>query len=171
MSVGTSVQVVGVKDTLKELRQLDPELRKQFARDVRQIAKPLTDEAKSLYGRSLPSGFGRQWHQGQRQLFPWQPSKARSGVTVKISTSQRSRSVISVRQNNPAASIIEFAGTETQSGFASQLTLVFGRTRGKVMWQAADRKLSDITAEVELAVQAGSRVVQKKLQDLKSWRT
>lgn len=171
MSVSASVEVVGVKDTLKQLRQLDPELRKQFTRDVRQIAKPLTDEAKLLYGKSLPSGFNRSWSQGQRQLFPWQPSRARSGVGVKISTSQRSRSVISVRQSNPAAAIIEFAGTETWNDFAAQTTLVFGRTRGKVMWQAADRRLSDITAEVELAVQAGSNTVQKKLRDLKSWRT
>ena len=48
MSVSASVQVVGVKDTLKQLRELDPELRKQFSRDVKQIVKPLTDEAKIL---------------------------------------------------------------------------------------------------------------------------
>lgn len=171
MSVSASVQVVGVKDTLKQLRELDPELRKQFAKDVKQIAKPLTDEAKSLYGKSLPSGFNRSWSQGQRQLFPWQASRARSSISVRISTSQRSKSVISVRQNNPAASIIEFAGTKNYNNFAAQTSLVFGRTRGKVMWQAADRKLSDITGEVELAVQAGSNTVQKKLQDLRSWRS
>jgi hypothetical protein len=171
MSVSASVQVVGVKDTLKQLRELDPELRKQFSRDVKQIVKPLTDEAKILYSRSMPSGFNRQWNVGQRQIFPWQASKAKTGVTVKISTSQRSRSVISVKQNNPAAAIIEFAGTKNYNNFAAQTSLRFGRTRGKVMWQAADRKLSDITGEVELAVQAGSNTVQKKLQDLKSWRT
>jgi hypothetical protein len=163
MAATTSVEVLGVKDTLKALRDLDPELRKQFARDVRQIAKPLTDEAKNLYGKQMPSGFNRKWSDGSRPIFPWSASKAKSGVTVKIATSQRSRSVISVRQNNPAAAIIEFAGTETYNSFAAVTSLIFGRTRGKVMWQAADRRLTDITNEVELAVQAGSEVIQKRL--------
>lgn len=163
MAATASVEVLGVKDTLKTLRELDPELRKQFAKDVRQIAKPLTDEAKGLYGRQMPSGFNRKWSDGARPIFPWSASKAKSGVTVKISTSQKSRSVISVRQGNPAAAIIEFAGTETYNAFAAVTSLIFGRTRGKVMWQAADRRLTDITNEVELAVQAGSEVIEKRL--------
>lgn len=171
MSVNASVQVVGVKDTLKQLRELDPELRKQFTKDVKQIARPLTDEAKMLYGKTLPSGFNRKWSDGSRPIFPWQPSRARAQISVKVTTSKRSQSVISVRQGNPAAAIIEFAGTETWNDFAAQTTLVFGRTRGKVMWQAADKKLAGITREIEIAVEAGSEVVRKKVSDLKSWRT
>ena len=165
----TTVEVIGVKETLKELRALDPELRKQFARDIRQITKPLTDEAKNLYGRQMPSGFNRKWSDGTRLLLPWSASKAKSGVTTKITTSQRSKSVISVRQGNPAAAIIEFAGTKTYNSFAAQLALIFGRTRGKVMWQAADRRLEQITREVSIAVEAGSAVIEKRMGDYR-WR-
>jgi hypothetical protein len=165
----TTVEVIGVKETLKELRALDPELRKQFARDIKQITKPLTDEAKTLYGRQMPSGFARTWNLGARPIFPWSVSKARSGVTTKITTSQRSKSVISVRQGNPAAAIIEFAGTRTSNSFATQTSLVFGRTRGKVMWQAADRRLEQINREVETAVETASAQIQRNMESYR-WR-
>ncbi len=164
MAVNSSVQITGVKETLKELRQLDPELRKQFRKDVNEIARPLITEAKTLYGKRLPRGFNRAWTLGGRQVLPWTLSKAQRGATVKISTGRSTQSVISIRQKDPAASIIEFAGTETWNNFAGQLSLIFGRTRGKVMWQAADTRLDDITRQVELAVQAGSATVNKKIR-------
>jgi hypothetical protein len=163
VAVGSSVEIVGVKDTLKELRALDPELRKQFRKDVNEIARPLITEARGLYGKKMPSGFARAWNIGGRQIFPWTLSKATRGVSVKIATGRSSQSVISIRQRDPAAAIMEFAGTETWNTFAAQLSLIFGRTRGKVMWQAADTKLQDVTRQVELAVQAGSEVINRKI--------
>lgn len=166
MTVTASVEVVGVKNMLVELRKLDPELRRQFTRDVKQITRPLVDDARDQYLKQLPRGTARKWSQGGRPLFPWSASKARSGISVKVSTSQRSKSVIKVTQRDPAAAIIEFAGTQTQSQFASALTLIFGRTRGKVMWQAADRRLEGITREIELSVQAGSDTVNRAIKGI-----
>lgn len=166
MAATASVEVVGVKSMLVELRKLDPELRKQFTRDVRQITRPLVDDARELYNKRLPRGTARKWSQNGRPLFPWSASKARSGISVKISTSQRSKSVIKVTQRDPAASIIEFAGTENWSDFAAATTLVFGRTRGKVMWQAADRRLEAITREIEFSVQAGANTVNRAIKGI-----
>jgi len=36
----TSISLVGVEDAIKALRKIDPELRKQFNRDAKDIAAP-----------------------------------------------------------------------------------------------------------------------------------
>jgi len=45
----TSTQVAGVQDAIKALRKIDPELRKQFNRDVKQIVAPVVDAAGRAY--------------------------------------------------------------------------------------------------------------------------
>ena len=43
------IQVTGLKESLRELQKIDPEIRREFSRSVRQITKPVVDEAKSTY--------------------------------------------------------------------------------------------------------------------------
>jgi mRNA-degrading endonuclease RelE of RelBE toxin-antitoxin system len=47
MSVKVTSNVAGAKDALKTLRKLDPEARKQFLKDAKQIAAPIVNEAKA----------------------------------------------------------------------------------------------------------------------------
>lgn len=58
----TEIQVVGVKEALRELNSIDVKARRQLTRDFKQIMKPVTTDAAALVPRKEPlSGFARSW--------------------------------------------------------------------------------------------------------------
>lgn len=137
-------QIRGLKEAAKTLRQIDPEMRKVFNKNVREIARPVTDAAKANYTDALiPSGTRRNWQQGGRPKFPFVASKARSGVKVKIDTRARSRSAIKIVQTNPAAAIQEFAGTKTNNSLGRAFNNK-SRPPARVMWPAAELHLPQV---------------------------
>lgn len=155
------IKVAGVKDVLKEIRQIDPELRKQFARDAKKIAAPIMDIAKASYPVTALSGMRYSWTQNKRQLLPWNSTMAKRGVQLKVDTSKRRQSVITIVQKNPAAAIIEFAGNSTKFG-RSLSTLAWGAP-GRVMWKAADGRTDKVQAEIRDLVDQVATNINRKL--------
>lgn len=156
-----NIKVVGIKDTLKDLRTLDPQARKQFARDAKQIAAPITNEAKGNYPQLPLRGMKYRWRQRGRDLLPWDARRARSGVTVKIDAGRRRNGVITIIQKDPAASIIEFASNNNRLG-RSLSTLAWG-TPARVMWPAADNHIKDVTREMVQAIDKVADDLNRKL--------
>jgi len=156
-----NIEVVGIKDTLKDLRTLDPQARKQFARDAKQIAAPITNEAKGNYPQLPLRGMKYRWRQRGRDLLPWDARRARSGVTLKIDAGRRRDGVITIIQKDPAASIIEFASNNNRLG-RSLSTLAWG-TPARVMWPAADNHLKDVTREMVQAIDKVADDLNRKL--------
>jgi hypothetical protein len=56
------VKMSGVKEAVKELRKIDPELRKQFNKDAKAVVRPVIDAAKSNYPSEFLSGMSRPGH-------------------------------------------------------------------------------------------------------------
>ena len=54
-----SIEVEGLKDTLRLLQKIDPTLRREFGKRIRQIAQPMADEIEKVKptGQRLPRGF------------------------------------------------------------------------------------------------------------------
>jgi hypothetical protein len=135
-----SVEVSGVKNAIKELRKIDPELRKQFNKDAKEVVRPVIEAAKANYPATFLSGMSRAWTQGGKPKFPYSQSKAKSGVRLKVDTRGKAVSIINVVQNNPAAVIVDMAGKKggkSRRGevFIANLTEKAGRP-SRVMWPA-----------------------------------
>ena len=170
MSIELGVRIDGTKETLKLLKEFEPELRKRFAENANTIAKPITDAAKQRYPDSfvLLSGMQRAWHtgKGRRLVFPYSQSAAAKGVKVSIRTTKSTRSVISVVQMNPAASIIDMAGKKnaTKKGtiFNDRLSTVFGGP-SRVMWPAATSHVNQVSTEMAKLVHEAEVQVSAKL--------
>jgi mRNA-degrading endonuclease RelE of RelBE toxin-antitoxin system len=160
MTVNTRTEIVGAKEAIKALRKIDPELRKQFNRDAKQIVQPIIDDAKNRYPQQLLSGMTRKWTQRGNQKFPYDVRKAQRGLKFKADTSRRAGSVIRVTQTDPAAAIIEFAG-KNPNPLGTQLD-AFGRA-SRFLWPAAERQLPKVQAEMEKAVLDAVRKVAKEL--------
>jgi len=168
MTTSTSVGVFGVKEALKELRNIDPELRKLINARAKDVVKPATDAMKAQYPARLLSGMARNWQQRGRQLFPYDQAAARRGVTLKVNTSKKSTSVISIIQKNPAAAIIDMAGkggggSAQGSRFADALTALFGQP-SRVMWPTYDKNSANVTENMQevvndLMAAVGKRVI------------
>jgi hypothetical protein len=132
--------VSGVKSAIKELRKIDPELRKQFNKDAKEVVRPVIEAAKANYPATFLSGMSRAWTQGGKPKFPYSQSKAKSGVRLKVDTRGKAVSIINVVQNNPAAVIVDMAGKkggDSRRGevFIANLTEKAGRP-SRVMWPA-----------------------------------
>jgi hypothetical protein len=62
MPVSNSLEVVGVKEALRELNDIDKKLRRQITKDYQQIVKPVVDAGKQLVPTRAPlSGMDRSW--------------------------------------------------------------------------------------------------------------
>jgi len=156
----SSMRVEGVKGTLVTLRKIDPQLRKAFNANVKQITKPIVDDAKTRY-RSIqfPSGTARNWTQKGRPKFPLNNSDSVRGVKAKVSTSKRNSSTIVVGQFNAGASIFEFAS-------GGNLGASFKKKNGgtpRVMWPAADRHLEAVTQNMADLVRQAELDISQEL--------
>ncbi len=134
----TTIKIFGVKEALKELNQIDRNLRKDINARAKDIAKPAVDGIKNSYPEKYLSGMARNWTQRGRPKFPYDQAKARKGVQLKIDTSKKNVSVIRIEQRDAAAAIVDMAGKQggrnPQGGrFVDQIQAMFGPP-SRVMW-------------------------------------
>ena len=155
-----SIEVLGVKQVLRDLKTIDPEARKQFAKDAKQIAAPIVVAAQGRYPAQVLSGMKYRWTQNGRQLLPWDQRKARRGITVKVDAGKRSDGVVTIIQKDPAASIIEFAA-DSRLG-RSLSTLAWG-TPARVMWPAAEAHVTDVQNEMTKAIDEVAKTINRKI--------
>lgn len=122
MPVSATIKVEGVKEAIKELGRISPELRKQFNRDAQGIMAPVISDAKSRYPQLPLSGMARAWRDGSgRVITPWDINKVRRGLRLKIDTSKKNLNVIYLQQNDRAGAAFESAGRRSQDAFARAL--------------------------------------------------
>ena len=57
-----SVEVLGLKEALRELNTMDKKLRREITRDFKQIVQPVITDAKQMLPSGAPlSGMARSW--------------------------------------------------------------------------------------------------------------
>lgn len=154
--LGVDIKVAGLEQTLKQLAKIDPEIKKQFRKDAKDILKPLIDDARSTYPSQVPNrppmrGDSRNWSFRGRQIFPYDRAAARRGVRFTISTKIPATTILRVRQVNPAASVLETAGRGSTNPLGNAVKQNFG-SRDRFMWKAAKRKLPSVEAEMRQSI-------------------
>jgi hypothetical protein len=158
------IEVQGLKETLKALRRVDPELRKEFNRNARQVVKPITDLAKSKYTRLPLSGFRREWNYQGRELSPRTIGRFRSGVTFQVNTSKKGSSVFVVRQNNALAEIFDMAGRKTPGNPLDRSLRIAGwGSPSRVMWPAAEARITEVQGALLELVEDAAKVINREL--------
>lgn len=167
MTPTVTVQVFGVKEALKELRELDGERRKLINKKAAEIAKPATDAIKAAYPANYLSGMSRKWTERGRQKFPYDQNKARKGVSLKIDTGKRNTSTIRIDQKDPAASIIDMAGKAGGANpqgarFIAALELQFGPP-SRVMWPEYLRRGVEVERNMFGLVEELMAAINKRL--------
>ena len=143
MTVDANIQVFGVKEALKELKELDPQLRKDLNKKAKEVVRPATDAIKNAYPNRYLSGMARSWTQRGNRKFPYDRAAAQKAVGLKIDTGKRNQGTIVIIQKDPAASIIDMAGKaggQSPQGarFVDAITAQFGPP-SRVMWPTYER--------------------------------
>lgn len=161
MTPQTSISLVGVEDAIKALRKIDPELRKQFNRDAKDIAAPAVQDAQQAYPEMPLSGMQRQWKSKGRTIFPYIAAKARRGTKVKVDTSRKTRNVILIQQTDPGAVVFETAGRRTDNALGRSLGIVAPNTT-RVLSRAVDANRARLEAGFDRLVRDVMRTVDKE---------
>lgn len=157
-----TIEVLGVKEMLRDLREIDPEARKQFAKDAKQIASPIIVEAQSRYPQQALSGMKYRWTQNGRQLLPWDARKARRGVTVKVDAGRKKDGVVTIIQKDPAAAIYDIAGRGNSNRLGNALT-AFAGNPSRVMWPSAEAHITDVQAEMTKAIEQVAIEINRRI--------
>ena len=162
MSAKVDISVVGVKDTINQLRKLDPELQKQFKVDATAIAQPAINAAKAVYTQVPLSGMSRDWKQKKdgRKIKGFDVAKAKNGVQMKFDTRRNAVGVILIIQKDQAAAIFETAGRRNTNSLSRNLDPVqAGRTR--LIGPAVYRSRRGIEAAMKSTIAAAARTVER----------
>jgi hypothetical protein len=87
MTAFASVQIVGLKEALKELNEIDPKLRREVTKDFRKVVDPVIKTAKAKVPQAPPiSGWGRNWKtKSGHQMTPWIGSRGDDFIKAKVS--------------------------------------------------------------------------------------
>lgn len=160
MPATIKTEIVGVKDTIKALRRIDPELRKQFNRDMKSVLAGTVAEIKAGYPNALMSGTVREWTPNVErgyQIFPWNAAKVRRGVTVKTATRKNKNSVVYISQAVPGGILFETVSLNNELG--RNIRTIAPRS----MWPTVDRNQAEILDGVEKIVVRVGDIVQKEI--------
>jgi hypothetical protein len=166
MPASTTIEIVGVKQTINSLRKIDPQLQKDFKADATAIAQPAINAGKAVYKELPLSGMKYGWTQRDRKLFPFVVSKAVNGVRMRFDTRRGAVGVILIEQKDPAAAIFETAGRANANKLNTSLLFVNlpvspGRTR--LIGPAVYKARRGIEAEMTKMIAKTMREVQKDI--------
>ena len=168
MSLNTTIEVVGLKQTINGLGKIDKQLQKDFKADATAIAEPALKAAKAVYTKVPLSGMKYKWQeQGRtRANFPFTVAKAVNGVKVRFDTRRNAVGVILIEQKDPAAAIFETAGRANPNKLNTSLLFVNlpvspGRTR--LIGPAVYKARKGIEAEMLKMIKSTITTVQKEI--------
>ena len=169
MPASTTIEVVGVKQTINSLRKIDPQLQKDFKADATAIAQPAINAGKNVYQNVPISNFANDWTQKKdgRRIKGFSVDKARAGVKMRFDTRRNAVGVILIEQKDQAAAIFEQAGRKNPGGRLDNSLRIAGYPvsvgRTRLIGSAVYKARRGIEAEMTKMIAKTMRVVQAGL--------
>lgn len=183
------IEVSGLEETIKALRQYDPEARKQLIQGINQAAKLVRDDARKSVSKlpvssgwrnqqGMPQGKGswqnRQLTRGKRGWPPWDIKNVKKGITSYTRRQKNpTRNVVQVRgivANKSGEGVIyEFARFANQSKNYPWVNSVpfinaLGKFKGgRIIWAAYERRADEANKIVLDALQTANARLQEAL--------
>ena len=167
--MSNSVTVVGIKETLRELNKIEPELRKEIIKDFRQVVKPVVNEVRqSLPSQPPLSGFGRSWKAGK--IFPWDTGIVSKSIIPKIDTRKRGNAlaVMKVIMRSAGGTVTDMAGKRGGSSPQGQrfISALFG-SPSRVMWSAYESSETEVQRAMMELVEDAAKTVENRIVVIK----
>ena len=143
MAASASFTVVGIKDTLRELQKLEPDLAKEIKRDFKQIVDPIVKDARVQIVRLPLSGFGRKWRDGR--LTPWSQNAVSKSIIARFSNRKRGNSlaVFSVTMKSPIGTVFDMAGRSNANRLGQALSTLYGAP-SRLMWPTYEKHAEQV---------------------------
>lgn len=170
--VDVRIEVDGLAQALKSLQKLDPELRKQVVKGMKQAAAPLEAAARSMIPTEKPLTNWYNWRGG------WDQAQVRKSVKVAFRLGRvkgQERDVfplLTLRQTNAAGVIYDIAGRSfpgrgsegAARGRAMVDKLATYGTPSRYMWPAVERNIDKVTSALEDVIGTVSQRITAELE-------
>lgn len=171
MPASTTIEIVGVKQTINSLRKIDPQLQKDFKSDATAIAQPAINAGKNVYQTVPISNFANDWNNktasGSRRIKGFNIEKARAGVKMRFDTRRGAVGVILIEQKDQAAAIFEQAGRKNPGGRLDNSLRIAGFAvspgRTRLIGPAVYKARRGIEAEMTKMIAKTMREVQREI--------
>ena len=170
-------QVVGLKETLRDLNKLDKELSKEIRKDIRKVVQPLADAITASVPAQAPlSGMAHSGRTG------WQNRKK---VAVKLDTRKPRRyvnrpgrtvtNVVRLTTKDAPTAITDMAGKAGGSqsrrdaryqrpNFSRALTARLGPP-SRFMWRTAEDRLQELQNDMKPIIDRVEKIMNKDLKN------
>ena len=156
--LNTKIEVYGLKDAIKKLNSVEPGLRNEIAKDFRNVAKPVINDALALIPGTVPlSGMGRNWTtKSGFKMLPWEAGRKQK-ISAKINTKKVSEFRGQIR-NVGVFNIVYSGSTGTLFDMAASgrlgaaLSARYGN-RSRVMWKAMEKNNETVESEMQRIVE------------------
>ena len=173
-------EIRGLDDALKTLGKMDPLLRREAVKQLKDDVKPIVSAIKA----GMPTQPLSKWvapkqssarrgrveagRSGAQGLPFWSGSKARSGVrsSAKKQSVRQMRGkqiLVSIRQTNGAAEAYYMAGKKTDSTFTKNLRGRFGDP-SRLMWPTVEKHKPQVLASIDRSVVNMSQIINEELR-------
>jgi len=178
MTVSASLEVVGLKEALKELQDIDKKARRKVTTDYRRITKPVVDTARKRIPQEAPlSGWNRTWKPSTNfQALPWKTAIAKSMISTKVSGKKprewagrvTNLAVFTVTWKGAINTIYDLAGrrgngdTERGARMIRALEARHGKA-SRVLWPAYEMNRDEVERQTFELVEEVMRAVNRNL--------
>lgn len=150
------VEVLGLKEALKELNTMDKKLRRQITRDFKQIVQPVLGKAESMLPQGPPlSGMARSWTgKSGADIMSWNDTRVRknlkaftSGKKVRDAPGglRQNLGVFGIRWLGPQATALDMLA---KGVMADNLTDRFGPP-SRIIYKAYDSASDEVQQQVK----------------------
>ena len=156
--LNTKIEIYGLKDAIKQLNSVEPGLRNQIAKDFRNVAKPVINDALMLIPNTVPlSGMGRNWTTNSGfKMLPWEAGRKQK-ISAKINTKKvsefrgqiRNVGVFNIVYSGSTGALFDMAAN---GRLGSALSARYGM-RSRVMWRSMEKNQGTVEAEMQRIVE------------------
>jgi len=159
---GFKGEIQDIPDMIRALKDIDPELRKEAAREIRGIARSVVADAKTQITGVPLSGWAHKGRTG------FQPAAVRRGIGARVKfTAKRTEDEIplmTLTQKSPAGVIFDMAGRKNRSGnMIPQLNARHGGA-SRYMWPTMERNLPRVEAALLEAAGKMARTISERTE-------
>jgi hypothetical protein len=166
MSLGTSVEITGLKQAMTELSKLDKSARFRAAAKIKASSPAMMEEAR----RQFPSEIGVSMIRGMgnRGRLGYKKTEVDKGVQIVVGGRARPgvTPLVTLVQKSAAGALFSQAGTQNTSQFADLLTNVFGKPQ-RGLWRSRkfiqEQGAADIMKAVDEVIADANRALQARL--------
>ena len=160
VSASATVSVTGIKETMKELAKLEPELAKQIKKDMKLITASVVADAKSRVPNAVLSGFARSWQGGR--LTPFSGDAVRKTITTRFSNRKSTMAAFAIVMKSAGGTVLDTTGRSSSGNLARQLEARFGRA-SRIMWPAYEANATQLEQDLQAVVDVVQQAVNSRL--------